>query len=177
MRRLQAPVELAQNEKKPLERAAFLFIMAKLKVKFDEPEHGWIGFTIEVDGEERVNCSASHIFNSFERLVNALRMTFDSQVESTVLWLEEPWELEMIFAQRGDEVELRISSYSDYRHLPEYDNKPLIFRGTYEEICLPFWRALRELQGKYEEVEFHKRWKEAFPTRELALLTERLGKR
>ncbi|MDB4945650.1 MAG: hypothetical protein JWP97_5184 [Labilithrix sp.] len=150
--------------------------MSRLKVELDEPEHGWIGLTIQEDGEERIRCSASHIVDSLEQLVGALRSTIDSCVESRVLWLEEPRELEMVFARRGDEVELRLASYSDHRHLREGRGEPLTFRGTSDAICLPFWRALRGLQGKYSEAEFHERWKRPFPVRELDALTHALGK-
>ncbi len=150
--------------------------MSKLKVKFDEPEHGWIGFIIKDDDDERINCSASHIFNSFERLVIALRMTLDSQIESKVIWFEEPYELEMSFARRDDLVRLEIRSYPDSRHVQKSEDQTEIFCGTYNEICLPFWRALRELQGQFSESEFKTRWREEFPTRELDLLTQALGK-
>lgn len=150
--------------------------MGRLKVKFDEPQHGWLSFVVKEDEEERVRCGASHIFNSLERLVVALQMTFDSQSESNVVWLEEPGESEMVFARQGDAVQLEIRFYADSRHIQKSGDEAEVFRGTYDEICLPFWRALRELQARYPEEEFKKRWRNGFPRRELDLLTQTLGK-
>jgi hypothetical protein len=79
---------------------------------------------------------------------------------------------------KGDVIRLEIRLFEIYQPSRPESEPKFTFTGTYDEICLPFWRALRGLQDRYPakllESEWH--WTGNFPYRELALLTERLGK-
>jgi hypothetical protein len=48
------------------------------------------------------------------------------------------------------------------------------FIGLRDQLLIAFWRALRELQGRYDPSEYERRWKEPFPTREMEVLTQRM---
>ncbi len=151
--------------------------MSRLKIQFDEPEHGWIGLNI-FDGEQQLaQCVASRVYNSFDQLVWALAAILDTRDERSVVWLEGPAELELRFSRRDDElVQLEITSFAGCKRPREKPDADFLFVGTYTQICLPFWRALRNLEGRYSPEELWRRWKGDFPHRELALLTARLGK-
>ena len=54
-------------------------------------------------------------------------------------------------------------------------NSVFNFIGPRDQLIISFWRALRELQGRYDPSEYEKRWYEPFPTREMEVLTQRIG--
>ncbi len=148
--------------------------MPRLKVKFDEPEHGRIYLFVFADGKQVVHSDVSRIYSSFEQLVTALGAMLDGQEERIVVWLEGSAELEMRFSRHDDIIQLEITSFAG--SIRPHKNPEFTFVGSYNEICLPFWRALRNLEGRYSAEELALRWKGYFPHRELALLTHQLGK-
>lgn len=150
--------------------------MPRFKISFDEPDHGWIGWDLKCDEEVVLTCVASHIYDSFDQLVTALGAMLDPREERFVVWMEEPAELEMRFVSRDGTIFLEINDFSNSLRPLGKPSADWAASGTYDEICLPFWRALRSLEGRYSPEELAKRWKGYFPHRELALLTEQLGK-
>jgi hypothetical protein len=149
----------------------------KLKVVFDDPEHGWVGLTIS-HGEQSVTILASYTpSDSFHELTNALYDLFLYSGEAKAVWHSGPVEYELRFAREGDVVRCEVNEYPD--HLRDAGRGTLFFEasGSYEEICLPFWRALRGLQGRFPEAELNARWHRPFPSKEVdglsALLRER----
>ena len=143
----------------------------KLKVSFDNPEHGWVGLTIS-QGEESLKIIASYTpSNSFLDLTNALYNLRCYRVGSVVAWHQEPVETELRFSISGDEVELDVYFFSDHRRDYGRGERVLAITGSYEEICTPFWRALRSLQGRFSVEELDARWHRPFPWKEIDLLT------
>lgn len=126
--------------------------------------------TIHYNGEI-LKIVASHIYDCFSPLTHALHKLLDKQVEITVTLLGEPIEYDLRFNRIGDVVILAIDEFPD-RKRDSFEAKRLLSTsGTYAEICVPFWRALRALQGRLSKDEIETRWKEPFPTQELNLLT------
>jgi hypothetical protein len=79
----------------------------KLKVSFDNPEHGWVGLTIS-QGEESLTIVASYTpSDSFLDLTNALYNLLCYRVGGFVTWHEELAETEMRFSISVEEVEAR----------------------------------------------------------------------
>lgn len=150
--------------------------MPTLKVRFDEPEHGRIGLFILANDKLIVECDASRIYDSLEQLVTALGAMLDMRDERLVTWLEGAPELELRFSRLDDVVQLEITSFEGSERPREKPTADWTFVGPYDEICLPFWRALRNLEGRYSAEELVHRWKGYFPHRGLAFLTEQLGK-
>lgn len=150
--------------------------MDKLKVSFGEPAHGWIEVTLQY-GEASLGFSASYVYNGFFPLAEALLRLQDASGEVTVAWQCEPAEYEFQFARHDDVVTLQVLLFPDTRRsvfdIPE---PRLSVAGSYDEVCLPFWRALRQLQGRFPEQEWETHWQDPFPTRELEILTAALGK-
>jgi len=63
--------------------------MEKLKVSFNEPEHGWIGLSM-ICGEQSVFIDAASHTKSFDELVNALLGCLEDKGDFVVAWFLEP---------------------------------------------------------------------------------------
>ena len=151
--------------------------MSQLKVRFGEVHHGWVKVTLWNNDVEISKFEASYIYSaSFRSLVNVLLAMLDLRAEEAVVWGLEPDEIEMRFVRDDDECKLEVTALPDNSRPLERGDASFVFVGTYEETCLPFWRALRNLEGRYSPEELARHWQSYFPHRELALLTERLGK-
>ncbi len=154
----------------------FLFVsdvrrmQPKLKIAFDDLEHGWVGLTISYDVETLTIVASYTPSDSFLALTDALHsLLHDGQAK--VMWHCEPPEFEMLFARSGANVNLEIYEFSDYHRGIGRGEKVFTFSGTYADVCLPFWRALRDLQGRFSTEELNARWHRLFPSREIDLLT------
>ncbi len=150
--------------------------MAKLHVSFGEPDAGWIRVSLQHEADV-IQIGASYIYSSFHSLTEALIRLKNGADEAVVVWQCEPSEYEMRFGYRDGIVDLQVLLFpGPERSIFDEPNPKLTINGTYEEVCLPFWRALRQLQGRFSEEEWQARWHGPFPCRELDLLTATLGK-
>jgi hypothetical protein len=145
----------------------------KLKVGFDEPEHGWIAITMSAD-DERFILIPSHVpYDSITELAVALNKILEGYSEATVRWNEEPAEYEFVF--RVSEGALNLDIYEVARVQGGIRrNSVFSFSGLRDQLLISFWRALRELQGRYDPSEYERRWNEPFPTSEMEVLTQRI---
>ena len=87
-----------------------------------------------------------------------------------VVWNEEPIESEFRFRRNGELVSLEVLEFPDHRRVLQPASR-FDFQGSYEEVALPFWRALRDLQGRFSGEELAARWHRSFPTSDLDDLT------
>lgn len=150
--------------------------MAKLYVAFGEPDAGTIDVTLRHEAET-VNIGASYIYNSFHSLAEALIRLKNNADEAVVVWQCEPSEYEFRFSHQDTVVSLQVLLFPGQERSIFDELRPVLtVTGSYEEICLPFWRALRQLQGRFSQEEWQARWHGPFPSRELDLLTAALGK-
>lgn len=143
----------------------------KLTVAFDDPEHGWVGLTISRGGDGVTILSSYTPSDSFLDLTNALYDLSLYSGEAGVVWHSGSTEYELRFAKGDDVVRLEAFEYPDHKR--DAGRGELLFAasGTYEGICLPFWRALRDLQGRFSEAELNARWHRPFPSKEIDDLT------
>jgi hypothetical protein len=145
----------------------------KLKVSFDEPEHGWIAITMSA-GEEQFRIIPSHVpYDSITELAIALNKILEGYAEAVVRWNEEPAEYEFVFRVSGESLNLEICEVARIQGGVRR-NSVFSFGGPRDQVLISFWRALRELQGRYSPSEYEKRWEEPFPTREMEVLTQRI---
>ena len=84
--------------------------MSKLKAAFDNPDAGWVMLAISCNGET-TNIVASHIYDCFSRLTNALHKLFDEQGEATVTLLGEPIEYDLRFVRADSNISLTIEEF------------------------------------------------------------------
>ena len=145
-----------------------------LKASFDDPQHGWVCLKIDC-GDESASIIASYTpSDSFLNLAKALSHLLHYEGEATVVWHEEPAETELRFFRTKDLVRLEVWSFFDYRRGCGRGEKGFEVSGSYEKICLPFWRALRSLQGRFSNEELEARWHRSFPWQEINLLTREI---
>src|SRR5215211_5319991 len=120
-----------------------------LKAAFDDPGDGWVGLTIS-RGDEAVTITVSFTpSDSFRELADALYNLFLYEGEAKVIWNEGPGEGEMRFSRQGELVRLEMCQHPN--RLREEGRGERLFEasGSYEDVCVPFWRALRDLQGRF----------------------------
>jgi hypothetical protein len=101
----------------------------KLKVSFDNPEHGWVGLFINY-GEEAITSYTPS--DSFLDLTNALYALLYYPIEATILWHEEPAETELRFSVSGGIVRLEVYTFPDYRRITGSRERELEISGSYE---------------------------------------------
>jgi len=145
----------------------------KLKVSFDEPEHGWIAITMIAD-DEKFMLVPSHIpYDSITELAAALNKILEGYSEAIVRWNEGPAEYEFVFRDSEERLNLDVCEVTTVQGGIRR-NSVFSFIGLRDQLLIAFWRALRELQGRYDPAEYERRWKEPFPTREMEVLTQRM---
>ena len=149
--------------------------MSKLSVTFGDPEFGWINVNLRF-GTETFSMEASDVYNAFFPLVATLLQLHSAPGQNIVNWTVEPTEYDMHFSRIGEAVTLDIIKWPDSSRNSFRQEKVFSAAGSYAEICLPFWRALRGLQGRFSAADLEKRWQNSFPQRELNALTAVLGK-
>lgn len=147
----------------------------KLRAAFTHLQAGWLVLEIQY-GLEQLVIPISYIYDGLYTLVQALRANLNSTGLSVVVLWEEPQETELHFQRTGDSIILSIYSFPDYSRGSVQGVERLKICGTYEEICLPFWRAFRNLQSRYSPEELHRRWQREFPIREIELLSSAIAK-
>ena len=149
---------------------------AKLKVTFGDPHYGWL--TVRVAwGDPAVSFDASYVHNSLWDLAVALHSLLLVEGQARVVWNTEPVEYEMRFKRSGDTVHFELVEFPDYGRANVAGQTHVTLLGTYNDICRPFWRALRELQSRYSEQEFQQLMQMPFPTSEVEKLTQALKER
>ncbi|HSE24914.1 MAG TPA: hypothetical protein VLB68_24855 [Pyrinomonadaceae bacterium] len=143
----------------------------KLKVIFDDPGDGWVCVKLSC-GVEIADIIACYTpYDSFLDLVDALYNLFLYEGEWRVSWNEAPVECELRFRKTGNLVNFELLEFPDHRRELQRAESRLKAKGSYDEIAIPFWRALRNLQGRFSSEELHTRWHRAFPSKELEELT------
>jgi len=143
----------------------------KLKVAFDDPEAGWVGLKLSRDGEMAEIIASYTANDSFLDLVNVLHNLFLHEGEWKVIWNEEPAVCELRFHRTGNLVNMELVELPDYRRELCRAESRFKASGSYEEVGIPFWRALRNLQGRFTAEELHARWHREFPSKEINALT------
>jgi hypothetical protein len=146
---------------------------AKLKAAFGDPQHGSITLTISSDSQT-ISIAASFIYDGLLQLTYALHTLFFSPAQAIVTWTTEPIEYEMCFESDGEVVRFELHEYAASRRSSVFNPSLLSTSGSYDEVCRPFWRALRALQGRCSEQEFQERMGLPFPSAELEKLTQAL---
>ena len=145
----------------------------KLRVAFDDPEHGWMVVSVAA-GEQCFSEAVSHVpHDSLWQLATTLSLLLEGADQGTVTWSAEPTEYDFRFGRRGDEIVLDILEFPSPTRTTQ-GNPRLHTTGQFDEICRPFWKALRDLQGRFTAQEFGRRWCHGFPVEAVGRLTDRI---
>jgi len=132
---------------------------SKLRVELGDPVHGWMDLTIR-STVGLVTLAVSHVlYDTLNDLVEALHALAIGDDHRSVRVMEEPEVCELRFERENGTVRLKIC-----RRPSSHRCQTLLeAEGSFQEVCLPFWRALRKLQVRFPEKEFELRWKRPFP--------------
>lgn len=150
--------------------------MTKLRVRFDDPEHGWIGLSVEGENITFREAFSYTPHDSFFDLVTALSLLLEGDHEDVVTWAVGPGEFDFSFSGKGGVVRLRVDRHRDQQRPPGGGEVLFEASGSVDEICLPFWRALRDLESRFPPAELDRRWHSPFPFEALKRLSSRAQK-
>lgn len=143
----------------------------KLRVEFDDPSDGWVSLTLTL-GSRQVTMIVSYTpHDSFLDLIDALHNLFLYDGERKIIWNGEPIEYELQFARSGGLVSLEVFAFPDHRRGIKPATSLLRAKGSYDEVAIPFWKGLRDLQGRFTAEELSARWHRPFPAKETDDLT------
>ena len=136
-----------------------------MKIKLDNIESGWIHLNIFDNGEVIIEDSISYTpYDSLGELVDALYLlNGNANIEKRVVFNSEPFEYELTFRKSAEDIELNINGYQDHKRVENSQKHLYSTTGTYDDICKPFWRALRVLQSGYTKEQLDELWHRGFP--------------
>jgi hypothetical protein len=148
----------------------------KLEVSFDLPSDGWVGLDLRV-GDQHLFESVSHIYPGLRDLCAGLCDVLNDAPSRPIVLYLEPAELELLISPESSDLwRLTASIFPDRRR--SSPTSPTISAALpAATIVLAFWRALRRLQTSLSPEEFAARFREPFPSLEMASLTELLEAR
>lgn len=145
----------------------------KLKVHFDPPNNGWIGISLETL-EKKLELSISYTpFHFLDELVESLLKTLDGE-NSVARGQYNPEQYNFVFKVENDVCKLSIQILPNFSKSQVYGKEIFLYGNTVENVCLAFWRAIRELQGHVPINEYNEKFQRKFPERSFEFLTEKI---
>jgi len=143
-----------------------------LDVSIESPQSGWMSLRLR-DGARAFVAVMSHApADSLAELMHGLTVLLSGDADVTVKWNAEPEEYDFDFKSRGESVELRVVHFPGHQRAKNSERVVFAFDGSVRELCLSFWRELRELRERRVADVFEQNWRRAFPERELRELTD-----
>jgi len=145
-----------------------------LKVRFGEPENGWI----EIRLETALNRLSLHIsytpFHFIEELIEAIIKVLDGE-DAKANGSYNPERYEFVFKVENEIIHLQICAFPDYT--PNENAKEVLFEheGERVEICKAFWRSFRDLQDRVSPEKFEESFRREFSLRDLEFLSGRIS--
>ena len=130
-----------------------------------------MSLSLTAEGQRLVMGASFTPYDSVRDLVEALSALLAGAGEVNVRWNCEPEEFDFKMVAAGDGVQFKVVRYPNHRRLRGSSRTVFSLGGSKLEICLPFWRALRDLRRRIAEDEFDKNWRRPFPDSEMQQLT------
>jgi hypothetical protein len=145
----------------------------RFRAAFDGPEAGWLTVALEAPGQ-RYEFSPSHVpYDSVSLLASGMLAVLEGR-EAVVPWNDEPAVHEFHLSGSASAVHLTVFAVHARAHSQVERTAVFSLQGTADDVLLPLWRALRELQSRFSPEEYHRRWREPFPAAEVTELGRRL---
>ena len=150
----------------------------KLSVRFDDPEHGWVGLSVRAGDQTFADAVSYTPYDSFWELATALSLMADGAEAATVRWSGEPHSYQFRFARGADAgaISLAVVEFPHYSQRDAAGEVRLTVSGTFDGVCRPFWKAARGLQGRFTDEELSVRWHREFASEAFESLTRRVRK-
>lgn len=146
----------------------------KLRVSLESPQHGFMSLRLSSAEESFVAVVAHEPYDSLRDLIKALSEALHSGGEAIVKWNSEPEEFDFKLATDDVTVRLDIIRYPDHRRRADASSLVFSCLGTKLEMCLPFWKELKDLHRRTARDEFDRQWRREFPESEMQELTKRI---
>jgi hypothetical protein len=145
----------------------------KLRVSFDGPQQGWLTISFGF-GEEIFRLSVEHVpFDVVTELANGLHDLLCGHPSAIARGTDGPIEYQLVFGQEGNAIKFEV--VASYEMLAGKTRETLfVFSDALHRLVRPFWKALRDLETRLPMTEYEAQWREAFPMREMSLLTEKI---
>ena len=123
--------------------------------------------------ESFVMAASYQPYDSLRDLIESLSALLSgSQQDVTVKWNGEPEEFDFRMKAEDDRVELVVVRYPNHRRRRGSGRIVFSFRGSKWDVCLPFWKELRDLHIRASVDVFESNWRRKFPQRELQQFTK-----
>src|SRR6187549_3415318 len=85
-----------------------------VRVRFDDPDNGWIGLSIKTEEAGEFQDSFSYTpYDSFLDLITAISSMSQGNGDATVSWNAEPTEYDLRFERSDQQVRLEIQRHPD----------------------------------------------------------------
>jgi hypothetical protein len=139
----------------------------------ESPQSGWMSMSLKAGEEGFVMASSYQPYDSLRDLVEGLCALLKGSTDINIRWNCEPEEFDFrMRAHERDEVQCEVIRYPNHRRQPHASQIVFSLRSSKLDICLPFWRALRDLRRRISTDEFESNWRREFPHHELQQLTK-----
>jgi hypothetical protein len=149
----------------------------RLHVILSSPHDGWIEVTVGTEKTEFAE-AVSYTPNDFiTGLVKAVCLLMEGQ-DGLAVASCEPTTYDFRFSKETDteKCQFDIVGFPDW-HRHEHSGEVVFsFRASKEEVVLPFWRALRNLEGRIAASEYRDAMRREFPSPCLQRLSRLLSK-
>jgi len=143
-----------------------------LKVSFADPSCGWVELTIELDDHEPLHIIGTYTpSDSFLGLINALHAMLQVEGAQCATWYQGSREVDLCFEKCAERISLTLSWFPERARTKWIGERLLEFSDSYRQVCMPFWRALRNLLGRCTAEALRAGWHREFPTADLDRLT------
>lgn len=143
------------------------------RVSFGDVKHGWMPVNLITNNQQFSFIASYTPYDSIAELVEALSSFIQRGYPKIVRWNTEPTEYEFIFSESNNQGMLKVLEYTNRQKFQNLEQIVFTFCSSRVLLVIPFWRALRDVETRYN---FEKNWQRAFPKREMQLLKEQIHK-
>ena len=146
---------------------------AQLRVKFDDPKAGWIGFKVSAC-EQEFSASVSYTPNDFLfQLASAVSLALQGQAGVAAAHTEPLW-YDFAFTPNRDTGAI-VLDIVEYVSFPRKRGKTLFsFEAQPLRIARPFYKALRDIETRLTVEEYRQAMRVNFPTAAVKRLGEQI---
>jgi len=149
-----------------------------LNVSIESPQSGFMSLRLRA-GEQSIVMGASCMpHDSLLELIEALSVLLESgaagEAAAAVRWNCEPEEYDFRFTTHGARVRFTITHHLDQRRTAGASRQVFSWMGSEFELCVPFWRELRDLRRRIATDVYDQNWRRPFPHQQMRRLTELL---
>ena len=144
-----------------------------LRVRLSQPQHGWIELKIETQGEEFEEAISSTPNDFLLELASALSLALQG-VAGVAVGSCEPTTYEFSFSPstRHGLLHFQITKYPNLSRGQRSGSVVLSSHAPALGIVIPFWRALRNLEGEVEAAKYREAMRRDFPSAKLKRLSD-----